>query len=57
MAEVFNKDNWINAAPVELNQEFFRRCSLFEGDDEQLKVVENLLDLGADINHQEVYFC
>lgn len=54
MAEMFIKENWIDAAPSELNQEVFRRCNLFEGDDEQLKVIANLLDLGADINHQEV---
>ena len=56
MGEVFIKENWINAAPADLNQEFFRRCFLFEGDDEQLKAIENLLDLGAEINHQEVFF-
>ena len=54
MEEVFIKEDIINATPGDLIPQLFDRCVSFKGDEEQLKPIENLLDLGVDINHQDV---
>ena len=55
MEEVYIKEDIINATPGDLIPQLFDHCVSFKGDEQQLKAIENLLDLGVDINHQDVH--